>query len=127
MLDGLWAAEFEAWKKNAEPRPPVFILVCKNTALANVVFDWLANGNCPSGIPPAKIDGFRNTATEMNTIVVACGYPRQGALSRRLRRTCGQTQKASTSTGPRRSLHRQRRNANRGIGLEHGTPYCRVD
>jgi type III restriction enzyme len=48
----------------------VFILVCKNTALANVVFEWLANGNCPSGIPPAKLDGFRNTKTELNTIVV---------------------------------------------------------
>ena len=70
MLAGLWEAEREAWVKNGEPRPPVFILVCKNTALANVVFDWLANGNCPSGIPPAKIEGFRNTATETNTIIV---------------------------------------------------------
>jgi type III restriction enzyme len=70
MLAGLWEAEFAQWQKNGEPRPPVFILVCKNTALANVVFDWLANGNCPSGIPPAKLEGFRNTETERNTIVV---------------------------------------------------------
>ena len=45
-------------------------MVCKNTALANVVFDWLANAKCPSGIPPAKIEGFRNTETETNTIIV---------------------------------------------------------
>ena len=70
MLAGLWEAEREQWRKNGEPRPPVFILVCKNTALANVVFDWLANGKCPSGIPPAKIEGFRNTETETNTIIV---------------------------------------------------------
>lgn len=70
MLAGLWEAEFAEWQKNGEPRPPVFILVCKNTALANVVFDWLANGNCPSGIPPAKLEGFRNTGTATNTIVV---------------------------------------------------------
>jgi type III restriction enzyme len=70
MLAGLWEAEFAVWQKNGEPRPPVFILVCKNTALANVVFDWLANGNCPSGIPPAKLEGFRNTETATNTIVV---------------------------------------------------------
>ena len=70
MLAGLWEQELKAWQTDHEPRPPVFILVCKNTALANVVFDWLANGNCPSGIPPAKIEGFRNTATETNTIVV---------------------------------------------------------
>jgi len=70
MLAGLWEAEREAWATNGEPRPPVFILVCKNTALANVVFDWLATGHCPSGIPPAKIEGFRNTSTEANTIIV---------------------------------------------------------
>ncbi len=70
MLAGLWEAELKAWQASGEARPPVFILVCKNTALANVVFDWLANGNCPSGIPPAKIEGFRNTPTETNTIIV---------------------------------------------------------
>jgi len=70
MLAGLWEVEREQWRKNGEPRPPVFIMVCKNTALANVVFDWLANDKCPSGIPPAKIDGFRNTETETNTIIV---------------------------------------------------------
>jgi type III restriction enzyme len=69
MLAGLWEAEFKIWRERGEPRPPVFILVCKNTALANVVFEWLANGNCPSGIPPAKIDGFRNNGS-VNTIVV---------------------------------------------------------
>jgi type III restriction enzyme len=70
MLAGLWEAEREQWRKNGESRPPVFIMVCKNTALANVVFDWLANAKCPSGIPPAKIEGFRNTETETNTIIV---------------------------------------------------------
>jgi type III restriction enzyme len=70
MLAGLWEAELAEWKRNGEPRPPVFILVCKNTALANVVFDWLANGKSPSGIPPAKLEGFRNTERETNTIVV---------------------------------------------------------
>jgi type III restriction enzyme len=70
MLAGLWEAEFAEWQKNGEPRPPVFILVCKNTALANVIFDWLANDNCPSGIPPAKLEGFRNTDKETNTIIV---------------------------------------------------------
>jgi hypothetical protein len=61
---------FAASGLQAEPRPPVFILVCKNTALANVVFEWLANGNFPSGIPPAKLEGFRNSDAVTNTIVV---------------------------------------------------------
>jgi type III restriction enzyme len=70
MLAGLWEAEFKTWQANGELRSPVFILVCKNTALANVVFEWLANNKCPSGIPSAKIEGFRNTPTATNTIIV---------------------------------------------------------
>jgi type III restriction enzyme len=70
MLAGLWQAEFAGWRENGEPRPPVFIIVCKNTALANVVFDWMANGKSPSGIPPAKLPEFRNTEGQTNTIVV---------------------------------------------------------
>ncbi|MHB8764928.1 MAG: hypothetical protein ACYDA8_11425 [Deferrisomatales bacterium] len=52
------------------PGAPVFILVCKNTALANVIFAWQASGRSPVGIPPAKLDGFRNTEAATNTIVV---------------------------------------------------------
>jgi type III restriction enzyme len=70
MLAGLWEAELADWKSKGEPRPPVFIVVCKNTALANVIFDWLANGKSPGGIPPAKVPGFLNTERETNTIVV---------------------------------------------------------
>ncbi|MFN0069023.1 MAG: restriction endonuclease, partial [Limisphaerales bacterium] len=70
MLAGLWEAERAAWERKGEKRSPVFILVCKNTALANVVHDWLAGGKCPTGIPSAKIEGFRNSATETNTIIV---------------------------------------------------------
>src|SRR5206468_338214 len=28
--------------KNDDPRPPVFIIVCKNTSIAKVVYEWLA-------------------------------------------------------------------------------------
>ncbi|MBI5017135.1 MAG: DEAD/DEAH box helicase family protein [Deltaproteobacteria bacterium] len=71
MLGGLWEETRREWLTlRGEERPPVFILVCKNTALANVIFEWLANGRCPVGIPPSKLDGFRNTPAETNTIVV---------------------------------------------------------
>jgi type III restriction enzyme len=70
MLGGLWEQAREAWAKQEEdPRPPVFILVCKNTQLANVVFDWLANDKAPVGIPPIKIASFHNNG-ETNTILV---------------------------------------------------------
>ena len=71
MLGGLWEETWKQWLEiMGEKRPPVFIIVCKNTALANVIFDWLANGVCPAGIPPSKLDAFRNTDKEINTIVV---------------------------------------------------------
>lgn len=71
MLGGRWRKTWEDWKATGqEPRPPVFILVCKNTALANVIFEWLANDVRPHGIPPSGLPEFKNTATAQNTIVV---------------------------------------------------------
>ena len=71
MLGGLWEKTLAEWQESEdEKRPPVFILVCKNTALANVIHEWLANGNCPVGIPPSKLDEFRNTPDRNHTILV---------------------------------------------------------
>ena len=71
MLGGRWAELREEWEKmHADARPPVFIIVCKNTALAKVIYEWLANGKAPAGIPDAKIEGFRNRPGETNTIRV---------------------------------------------------------
>jgi len=63
MLAGLWEAERAAWEKNDEPRPPVFILVCKNTALANVVFDWrrALRGRAVQGQPGRSAAAARQT------------------------------------------------------------------
>lgn len=71
MLGGLWEADLKDWKqKGGDPRPPVFILVCKNTQIARVVYEWLADDKCPTGIPSANIAGFRNANGERNTIRV---------------------------------------------------------
>ncbi len=69
MLAQEWEATCKAWKELERERPPVFIFVCKNTAIAKVLFNWIADGTCPSGIPPLKVDGFRNNGT-INTIRV---------------------------------------------------------
>ncbi|MGH9362270.1 MAG: restriction endonuclease, partial [Thermoanaerobaculia bacterium] len=70
MLYGFWEREREEWAKNPQdPRPPVFILVCKNTQIAKVLYEWIANDSPPSGIPPAKMEGFRNSG-RLNTIRV---------------------------------------------------------
>jgi len=71
MLAGLWEAEVEQWAKQADdPRSPVFIMVCKNIRIAKMLFEWLAEDKPPSGIPSAKVDGFRNTPGETRTIRV---------------------------------------------------------
>jgi type III restriction enzyme len=76
MLGGLWEQALAEWKARGEPRPPVFILVCKNTKIAQVVYKWLAEDVQPSGIAPARLAGFRNhcaddgTPAQINTIRV---------------------------------------------------------
>lgn len=73
MLGGLWEKELADRARHAtreDNRPPVFILVCKNTQIARVIYEWLAEDKCPTGIPPAKIEGFRNRNGKINTIRV---------------------------------------------------------
>ena len=70
MLGGLWQEEFAEWESRPDPRRPVFILVCKNTAIAKVVYEWLAEGVNPAGIPPANLDKARNRDGQINTIRV---------------------------------------------------------
>jgi len=71
MLASLWEEELRKTEADAEdPRPPVFIIVCKNTKLADVVHKWLAEGVTPAGIPPSRIEGFRNRDGAVRTIRV---------------------------------------------------------
>lgn len=78
MLAGHWRELADEWEREREKqrssdedeRPPVFILVCKNTKIAKVIFEWIAEGDCPDGIPPLGIRGLRNENSEVNTIRV---------------------------------------------------------
>ena len=71
MLGGLWELLRDEWARRHESdRPPVFIIVCKNTALAKVIHRWLGHDEAPVGIPPARLDGLRNTDGDNYTIRV---------------------------------------------------------
>jgi type III restriction enzyme len=71
MLAGLWEEEWRRRMEDPEDtRPPVFIIVCKNTQIARVIYDWLAEDSPPHGIPHSKIAPFRNRGAEINTIRV---------------------------------------------------------
>jgi type III restriction enzyme len=70
LLAGSWETERREWAASDERRPPVFILVCKNTKLAATIYEWLAEGKAPPGIAPASIPELRNENGIVNTIRV---------------------------------------------------------
>jgi len=71
MLAGHWKDLTDVWEgRGDDVRPPVFILVCKNTKIAKVLYEWMAEGVCPPGIPPMDVPGLRNRDGEVNTIRV---------------------------------------------------------
>jgi type III restriction enzyme len=71
LLAGLWSETLGGWQARGDrPTPPVFILVCKNTKIAKLVFEWLAEDKAPVGTPPFKIEGLRNAPGREVTIRV---------------------------------------------------------
>lgn len=66
LLALAWEELKEEWESEGDDkRPPVLILVCKNTKLAAVIYEWLAEGKAPAGIPPADISELRNNGTRV--------------------------------------------------------------
>jgi type III restriction enzyme len=71
MLGALWDDVRGEWtQREDEARPPVFILVCKNTKIAKVIYDWLGEDKPPPGIPSARLSALRNKVGEIVTIRV---------------------------------------------------------
>ena len=70
MLGGMRKETQSQWERDdpADPRPPVFIVVCKNIKLAKVVHEWLAKDKKPTGIPSAALDDLRDQDGEERTI-----------------------------------------------------------
>ncbi|TPJ90600.1 hydrolase [Mesorhizobium sp. B2-3-13] len=63
LLAAEWHQRFLEWdqyskQQQKHPVPPVFIVVCRDTAVAREVHSWLANGNDGYGVSPPW---FRNT------------------------------------------------------------------
>lgn len=66
-----WRETLEGWATTPdEVRPPVLILVCKNTKLAKVIYEWLAEGWSSLEVPHSGIDELRNGDGEVRTIRV---------------------------------------------------------
>lgn len=86
-LYGHYLAQFEAWNRDDEAKangrtPPVSIVVCNNTSVSKLVFDYIAGKETehahPDGaqkVAPGKLDLFSNVennrwAHRPNTILV---------------------------------------------------------
>jgi type III restriction enzyme len=57
LLAAEWHQRFQEWESTSKqqhkhPVPPVFIVVCRDTAVAKEVYAWLANGNDSYGVAP---------------------------------------------------------------------------
>ncbi|QVN12397.1 BPTD_3080 family restriction endonuclease [Burkholderia sp. LAS2] len=61
-----WSAQFKEGFRKTDV-PPVFIVVCRDTALAKELYEWLANGKPDYGQSPIE---FRNRPGQENTIRV---------------------------------------------------------
>ena len=70
MLAGLWQERLAEGLGGDDTRPPVFILVCKNTKLAKVLYEWIGENNPPLAIPKLRVPEFTNTAEATYTIRV---------------------------------------------------------
>ena len=65
LLAEQWRTTAEAWQQQYEAGarrsnvPPVFIIVCRNTALAKVIYEWLADGegSFGQGVPEFRNEG----------------------------------------------------------------------
>ena len=55
ILGGMWAELLADWRKQADPRPPVFILVAKNKKIAKALYEWIGEDVRPPGIPSLNI------------------------------------------------------------------------
>ncbi len=72
QLAGLWREEFHKWQQDASagrrpPVSPVFIIVCRDTRLAKVVYEWIT-GEGERAVPP--IEEFRNKGGKEYTVRV---------------------------------------------------------
>lgn len=71
MLGGMWDAMRRDAEKSDDPRPPVFILVCKTKKLAKLMYEWLAEDRPPSAaIPRTGLPALQNSNGAQNTICV---------------------------------------------------------
>jgi len=72
-LYGHYAKTFELWKQAKIQVPPCFIIVCQNTAISKLIYDYISgfhreNDDCSTTPVPGRLPLFRNFDDEGNPI-----------------------------------------------------------
>lgn len=70
MIAGEWERVRQDWAASEDPRPPVLIVVCKDTKLAKLVHEWIGEGASWIDVPPFDLESLRNTEQAKVTIRV---------------------------------------------------------
>ncbi|MFN8993192.1 MAG: restriction endonuclease, partial [Pseudomonadota bacterium] len=70
MLAQDWERVRTEWSVSEESRPPVLIIVCRDTKLAKAAYEWIAEGWSSGEVPSFAIESLRNTDGVINTIRV---------------------------------------------------------
>ncbi len=73
ILGGMWERLRQEWSQSDDPRPPVYILVCKNKRIAKTLYDWMGDDVRPPGIPSLNIPELKNRRGQTVTIRVDTG------------------------------------------------------
>lgn len=70
LIAGEWEQVRLAWAESADPRPPVLIVVCKDTKLAKLVHEWIGEGASWPGIPEFGVESLLNRDNAVVTVRV---------------------------------------------------------
>lgn len=70
IMIGDWEQTLRDWQASEEVRPPVFIVVCRDTKLAKVVYEWIAEGWSSYEVPPLNRAELANRDGRVVTVRV---------------------------------------------------------
>jgi type III restriction enzyme len=56
------------WEATEQHDASVFVIVCQNRAVAQVVYKWLAENEPPFGVPSSMLHSLRNDNDQLNTL-----------------------------------------------------------
>lgn len=70
MMMGEYERERVVMANGQDPRPPVFIVICKTKKIADAIHSWISQEDPSTDVPPHGIESLKNKSDSQNTIKV---------------------------------------------------------